>query len=132
MSFILGPLGSKQIDRFSLIFIAAFKMAENLEKQNVTLFAFLPPYISVSDSLVSQMGKMSMRSIDCYKKITISCLAARYSDVFVLRRSKWLKISKNKVLRFLAFYPLISVFHGSLVSSMGQIYMRSIDWYQQL
>ena len=68
MNFILGPLGSKQIDRFSLIFIAAFKLAENLEKQNVTLFAFLPPYISVSDSLVSQMGKMSMRSIDWYKR----------------------------------------------------------------
>ena len=94
--------------RFSLIFIDVLKIAENLEKQSFTFFAFLPPYIGVSGSLVSRMAKISMRSIDWYRKFLISCLAARYSIVFVLRRSKWLKIPKNHVLRFLPFYPLIS------------------------
>ena len=56
INFILGPLGSKQIDRFSLIFID--------------------------------------------------------SREFSLRHSKWLKISKSKVLRFLPFYPLISAFQA--------------------
>ena len=58
-------------------------MAENLEKQSFTFFAFLPPYIGVSGSLVSRMRKISMRSIDWYQKFLISCLAARYSAVFV-------------------------------------------------
>ena len=40
--------------RFSSIFIEAFKMAENLEKQVFTFFAFLPPYIGVSGSLASR------------------------------------------------------------------------------
>ena len=31
-------------------------MAENLEKQSFTFFAFLPPYIGVSGSLVSRNG----------------------------------------------------------------------------
>ena len=59
------------------------KIAENLEKQSFTFFAFLPPYIGVSGSLVSRMRKISMRSIDWYQKFLISCLAARYSAVFV-------------------------------------------------
>ena len=58
------------------------KIAENLEKQSFTFFAFLPPYIGVSGSLVSRMRKISMRSIDWYRKFLISCLAARYSAVF--------------------------------------------------
>ena len=69
--------------RFSLIFIEVLKIAENLEKQSFTFFAFLPPYIGVSGSLVSRMRKISMRSIDWYQKILISCLAARHSTVFV-------------------------------------------------
>ena len=69
--------------RFSLIFIEVLKIAENLEKQSFTFFAFLPPYIGVSGSLVSRMRKISMRSIDWYQKFLISCLAARYSAVFV-------------------------------------------------
>ena len=40
--------------RFSLIFIEVLKIAENLEKQSFTFFAFLPPYIGVSGSLVSR------------------------------------------------------------------------------
>ena len=58
-------------------------IADNLEKQSFTFFAFLPPYIGVSGSLVSRMRKISMRSIDWYRKFLISCLAARYSAVFV-------------------------------------------------
>ena len=41
---------------FGLIFIEAFKMVENHEKQCFTFFAFLPPYIGVSGSLVSRNG----------------------------------------------------------------------------
>ena len=69
--------------RFSLIFIEVLKIAENLEKQRFTFFAFLPPYIGVSGFLVSRMRKISMRSIDWYREFLISCLAARYSAVFV-------------------------------------------------
>ena len=98
--------------RFSLIFIEALKMAEIHEKQCFTCFAFLPPYIGVSGSLVSRKRQISMRSIDWYQKFLISRLAARYSTVFVLRRSKQLKITKNYVLRFLPFYPLISTFQA--------------------
>ena len=58
-------------------------MCENNEKQSFTFFACLPPYISVSGSLVSGMGKISMRSIDLYQEFLISWLAARYSAVFV-------------------------------------------------
>ena len=58
-------------------------MAENLEKQSFTFFAFLPPYIGVSGSLVSRMRKISMRSIDWYQKFLISRLAALYSAAFV-------------------------------------------------
>ena len=116
---------------FSLIFIEALKMAENHEKQSFTFFAFLPPYIGVSGSLVSRMRKISMRSIDWYQKFLISRLAARYSTVFVLRRSKWLKITKNNVLRFLPFYLLISAFQA-LVSRKRKSVKRSIDWYQQI
>ena len=58
-------------------------MAENLEKQSFTFFAFLPPYICVSGSLVNHMRKISMRSIDWYQKFLISCFAARYSSVFL-------------------------------------------------
>ena len=59
------------------------KIAENLEKQSFTFFAFLPPYIGVSGSLVSRMRKISMRSIDWYQKLLISCLVAWYSAAFV-------------------------------------------------
>ena len=68
---------------FSLDFIEALKMLENHEKPCFTFFAFLPPYIGVSGSLVSRMRKISMRSIDWYQKFLISRLAARYSAVFV-------------------------------------------------
>ena len=66
-----------------MIFIEAFKMAENHEKQLFTFFVFLPPYIGVSGSLVSGMRKSVKRSIDWYQKFLISCPAARYSAVFV-------------------------------------------------
>ena len=91
-------------------------MAENHEKPSFTFFAFLPPYIGVSSSLVPRNGQISMRSIDWYQKILVSCLAARYSSVFVLRCSKWLKIAKNNFLRFLLFYPLYWRFRLSRVS----------------
>ena len=84
--------------RFSRIFIEVLKIAENLEKQSFTFFAFLPPYIGVSGSLVSRMRKISMRSIDWYQKFLISRLAARHSTVFVLRhqkRSPGLKTEEN-------------------------------------
>ena len=60
-----------------------FETAENAEKQSFTFFAFLPPYIGVSGSLVSRTRKISMRSIDWYQKFLISWLVARYSAVFV-------------------------------------------------
>ena len=56
-------------------------MVENFEKHNFTFLAFLPPYVGVSSSLVSGMRKISMRSIDLYKKFLISWLAVRYSAV---------------------------------------------------
>ena len=67
----------------NMILIEALKMAENAEKQSFTFFAFLPPYIGVSGSLVSGMRKSVKRSIDWYQKFLISWLAARYSAVFV-------------------------------------------------
>ena len=68
---------------FSLDFIEALKNLENHEKPCFTFFAFLPPYIGVSGSLVSGMRKSVKRSIDWYQKLLISRLAARYSAVFV-------------------------------------------------
>ena len=63
--------------------------AQNCEtirkKRGFTFFAFLPPYLGVSDSLAYPIGKNFSRSIDWYKKLLISCLVARYSAVFVLR-----------------------------------------------
>ena len=61
----------------------ALKMHANNEKQRFTSFAFPPPYIGVSGSLVSGMRKSMKRSIDWYQKFLISCLAARYSAMFV-------------------------------------------------
>ena len=58
-------------------------MAKNHEKPCFTFFAFLPPYFGVSGSLVSGMRKSVKRSIDWYRKFLISCVAARYSTVFV-------------------------------------------------
>ena len=58
-------------------------MAENHEKPGFTFFAFLPPYIGVSGSLVSRMRKSVKRSIDWYQQFLNSCLAARYSAVFM-------------------------------------------------
>ena len=58
---------------------------ENPENQSFTFFAFLPPYLDVSDSLAYTKAKNLSRSIDWYKKFLISCLVARYSAVFVLR-----------------------------------------------
>ena len=68
------------------------KIAENLEKQSFTFFAFLPPYIVVSGSLVSRMRKILMRSIDWYQKFLISRLAARYSNRFCVEA---LKMAEN-------------------------------------
>ena len=84
--------------RFSLIFIEVLKIAENLEKQSFTCFAFLPPYIGVSGSLVSRMLKILMRSIDWYQKFLISRLAARYSTVFV-----FYVVKRTHVIDFLRF-----------------------------
>ena len=91
-------------------------MPKNLEKPCFTFFAFLPPYFGVSGSLVSGMRKSVKRSIDWYQKFLISGLAARYSTVFVLRRSKWRKITTNHVLRFFLFTPLYRRFRLSRVS----------------
>ena len=52
--------------RFSLIFIEVLKMAENIEKQSFTFFAFLPPYIGVSGSLVCHKRKSVKGFIDWY------------------------------------------------------------------
>ena len=98
-----------------MTFIEALKMPENKEKQSFRFFAFLPPYIGVSGSLVSRKRKSVKRSIDWYQKFLISCLAARYSTVFVLRRSEWLKITKNNVLCFCLFKPLYRCFRLSRV-----------------
>ena len=43
-------------------------MHENHEKRCLTFFAFLPPYIGVSGSLVARKRKSVKRSIDWYKK----------------------------------------------------------------
>ena len=61
------------------------KLRDNPENQGFTFFAFLPPYLGVSDSLAYTKAKNLSRSIDWYKKFLISCLVARYSAVFVLR-----------------------------------------------
>ena len=99
-----------------MIFIEALEITENHEKQCFTFFAFLPPYIGVSGSLVSRMHKSVKRSIDWYQKFLISRLAARYSTVFVLRHSKCQKIKKNIVLRRCLFTPLYRHFRLSRVS----------------
>ena len=97
---------------FDSFCVEALKMLENAEKPSFTFFAFLPPYIGVSGYLVSRKCKSVKRSIDWYQKFLIPCLAAWYSTVFVLRRSNWLKISKNNFLRFWPFYPFISAFQA--------------------
>ena len=66
-----------------MILIEALKMPENAEKQKFYVFAFLPPYIGVSGTLVSRTCKISMRSIDWYQKFKISWLVARYSAGFL-------------------------------------------------
>ena len=71
------------ISRLDRFYGEAVKMPENPEKQRFTFFAFLPPYIGVSGSLVSRKRKISMRSIDWYQKFLMSHLVARYSAVFV-------------------------------------------------
>ena len=63
--------------------IRALKLVATHEKLVFTFFAFLPPYIGVSGSLVSRQRKSVKRSIDWYSKFLISCLAAWYSTVFV-------------------------------------------------
>ena len=78
-NFNFMPSGSV----FDCFCLEALKMAENQEKLCFTFFAFLPPYIGVSDSLVSGMRKSVKRSIAWYRKFLISWLAARYSTVFV-------------------------------------------------
>ena len=58
---------------------------ENPENLSFTFFAFLPPYLNVSDSLAYSKVLVLKRSIDWYKKLFISCLVAGYSDVFVVK-----------------------------------------------
>ena len=58
-------------------------MAENNEKQCFAFFAFLPPYIGVSCSLVSRKRKSVKRSIDWYQRFLISCFFGRYRAVLV-------------------------------------------------
>ena len=77
--------------------IRALKLAASHEKQIFTFFAFLPPYIGVSGSLVSRMRKISMRSIDWYQKFLISCLAARYSTVFAFHLKCLILLFRNVV-----------------------------------
>ena len=64
-----------------MMLIEALKMPEDGEKQSFTLFAFLPPYIGVSGSLVFRKRKSVKRSIDWYQKILISWHVARYAAV---------------------------------------------------
>ena len=61
------------------------KLRENPENLGFTFFAFLPPYLGVSDSLAYSKRQGLKRSIDWYKRFLISCLVARYSAVFVLK-----------------------------------------------
>ena len=61
------------------------KLRDNQEKRGFAFFAFLPPYLDVSDSLAYSKVLGLKRSIVWYKKFLISCLVARYSAVFVLR-----------------------------------------------
>ena len=50
-------------------------------------------------------------------KMTFFCLNGVFLTIFPLGRSNWLQITKNNFLRFLAFYPLISMFHALWHSS---------------
>ena len=61
------------------------KLRENPENQGFTFFAFLPPYLCVSDSLAYFKRRGLKRSIVWYEKFLISCLVARYSAVFVFK-----------------------------------------------
>ena len=61
------------------------KLRENPENQGFMFFAVLPSYFGVSDSLAYSKRQGLKRSIDWYKKFLISCLAARYSAVFVFK-----------------------------------------------
>ena len=61
------------------------KLRDNPENQGFTFFAFLPPYLGVSDSLAYFKRRGLKRSIVSYKKFLISCLVARYSAVFVFK-----------------------------------------------
>ena len=60
-------------------------MRDNPENQGFTFFAFLPPYLGVSDSLAYSKVLGLKRSIVRYRKLLISCLVARYSAGFVLK-----------------------------------------------
>ena len=61
------------------------KLRDNPENQGFTFFAFLPPYLGVSDSLAYFKRRGLKRSIVWYKKFLISCLVARYSAFFVFK-----------------------------------------------
>ena len=69
----------------SKIYCRCVKLRENQENQSFTFFAFLLPYLGVSDSLAYFKRRGLKRSIVWYKKFLISCLVARYSAVFVLK-----------------------------------------------
>ena len=80
---------------FDRLYVGGLNMAENHEKPRFTFFAFLPPYLGVSGSLVSRKRKSVKRSIDWYQKFLISCPAARYSVVFVFSGRISMKIYEN-------------------------------------
>ena len=46
-------------------------------------------------------------------KMTFFCLNDVFLTIFLLGRSNWLKVTKNRFPRFLHFYPLISAFQAS-------------------
>ena len=66
-------------------FFRCVKLRENPENQSFTFFGSLPPYLGVSDSFAYSKQRGLKRSIDWYKEFLISCLAARYSAVFVIK-----------------------------------------------
>ena len=61
------------------------QLRENPENLGFTFFAFLPPYLGVSDLLAYFKRRGLKRSIVWYKNFLISCLVARYSAFYVFK-----------------------------------------------
>ena len=107
-----------------------FKMAENAEKPGFTVFClFTPlfrcfrlPRVPQREELF-ELYRLISKILHFMPSGSVSKIwnPRTYYENFN-RCSKWLKMQKNNVLRFLPFYPLISVFQASSRTPAGRTF----------